>query len=433
MRQGLKEKYWRVGQSNYPNVEDLLLLSGQKIFNCSFCGGPKIKPEPEHPEKRTVFKPTRKVGCKASIKAQKKFSGEKIFVNFNNVHTGHELNTLKTWTQSRLSPATRAWLQNVVATGIDWKTFKRMTRDESDKLELLGSVSLDAGTQLEVPEILRVSYQDFYNFRRKEINQTRQLHPNCWQSLIEYINLIISAGGIATLEDVPEDRLDGIKVFCFAFCSSWQIEVLQKYSSILFLDSTHNVCYSLEDRNRKAFLYTILVKHDAAGCGIPVAFMITDSETQRPLARWLTWLKKKSLIPIDPKIMIDCSATEMAAISSVFENPQIRLCHWHMLRAMRSQANKKIRMNTLTQVTMKAKIKIEHDKQIRNSAIQDFLGLMRTKTVLEFGDVWKDYYKKFLDLGQKEWLSYLDTTWLKHPEKWWYSNRGVSTINIRIT
>ena len=90
-------------------------------------------------------------------------------------------------------------------------------------------------------------------------------------------------------------------------------------------------------------------------------------------------------------------------------------------------------MNTLTQVTMKAKIKIEHDKQIRNSAIQDFLGLMRTKTVLEFGDVWKDYYKKFLDLGQKEWLSYLDTTWLKHPEKWWYSNRGVSTINIRIT
>ncbi|KAI0993130.1 hypothetical protein K3495_g15054 [Podosphaera aphanis] len=103
-----------------------------KILSCAFSGTPRIKPEPEEKEKRSSSKSTRKVGCKASIKAQKKFSGDKIFVKFNNIHTGHDLNTLDTWTQSRLSPATRAWLQNVVGTGMDWKTFKRMTRDDCE-------------------------------------------------------------------------------------------------------------------------------------------------------------------------------------------------------------------------------------------------------------------------------------------------------------
>ncbi|KAI0999267.1 hypothetical protein K3495_g8929 [Podosphaera aphanis] len=147
---------------------------------------------------------------------------------------------------------------------MDWKTFKRMTRDDREKLELLGSEKLESDTRVEVPEILRINYQDFYNYRRKQMTNTRQLHPNCWQNLLEYTRLVTEAGGIAILDDVPEDKVDEYNVFYFAFCSSWQIEVILKYNSILFLDSTHNVCYSLEDRGRKAFLYSILVKHDAA-------------------------------------------------------------------------------------------------------------------------------------------------------------------------
>ena len=190
-----------------------------------------------------------------------------------------------------LSPTTRACLQNVVSIGMDWKTFKRMTRDDCEKLELLGSEKPESGTKVELPEILRINYQDFYNYRRKQLTNTRQLHPNCWQSLLEYTRLVTEAGGIAVLDDVPENKVDKYNFFYFAFCSSWQIEVILKYNSILFLDPTYNLCYSLEDRGRKAFLYSILVKHDAAGCGIPVAFMINYSETQRPVVRWLNWLK----------------------------------------------------------------------------------------------------------------------------------------------
>ncbi|KAI1007824.1 hypothetical protein K3495_g395 [Podosphaera aphanis] len=304
----------------------------------------------------------------------------------------------------------------MVGIGMDWKTFKRMTRDDCEELKLLGSEKLESGTRVEVPEILRINYQNFYNYRRKQMTNTRQLHPNCWQSLLEYTRLVTEAGVIVILDDVPEDKVDEYNVFCFAFCSSWQIEVILKYNSILFLDSTHNVCYSLEGRGRKAFFYSISVKHDAAGRGIPVAFMITDSETQRPIARWLNWLKEKVLFQKDPKFMIDCSATEMSAIRSVFENPQIRLCQWHMLRAMRTQANKKLHICSSAQGDSRKNMRKEVHQQLRISAVQDFLKLMRTNSVPEFGEVWKNYYRKYLDLNQLDWLEYLDSTWLKHPE-----------------
>lgn len=48
---------------------------------------------------------------------------------------------------------------------------------------------------------------------------------------------------------------------------------------------THNTYHALNYSNRKTFQYTIIIiKHDQAGFGVPVAFMVTSSETQEPLA-----------------------------------------------------------------------------------------------------------------------------------------------------
>lgn len=124
------------------------------------------------------------------------------------------------------------------------------------------------------------------------------------------------------------------------------MEVFLEYKSITFLDSTHSTCFFLEDGNRKAFLYTILIKHDAAGCGVPVAIMTTKSETQRPLASWFSWVRQKLHLPTSITFMIDCSATEMADIESAFGDAQIRVCNWHMLRAMRFQVKKKVSLPT---------------------------------------------------------------------------------------
>ena len=239
-----------------------------------------------------------------------------------------------------------------------------------------------------------------------------------------YSRMIQKEGGISLLDTISEDEFDGNKAFVFAFCSSWQVGVFQKYNSIVFLDSTHNTCVSLDDRNRKAFLYTIVVKHDFAGCGIPVAFMVTNTETQNPIARWLTWLKECLQLPCNFNFMIDCSATEMAAISSVFGEPQIKLCHWHMLRAMRSQAGSKIIAPLTAGQNANSRTVKELNVQLRKSAIQDFVNLVHTKSKKEFDDTLSRYYKKYQE--HKKWLNYIDTTWMKHTDKWWSGKRIVS-------
>lgn len=64
----------------------------------------------------------------------------------------------------------------------------------------------------------------------------------------------------------------------------WQIPILNQYSSVLRLHMTHNTCFILNDSNQKAFLYTIVVMHDQATFGVPIAFMVTSPEIQEPLA-----------------------------------------------------------------------------------------------------------------------------------------------------
>ena len=135
----------------------------------------------------------------------------------------------------------------------------------------------------------------------------------------------------------PKSRKD----FLFAFCTKWQFSNLRRYCSLLCLDSTHGTCCALET-SRKKFLNSIVIKYDDAGCGIPVAFMITSLETKVPLERWLRWLKEEVKFERNPVFMIDCSRTEVAAIRAVFEDPQIRFCHWHFFRALSCQAKSKI-------------------------------------------------------------------------------------------
>lgn len=177
------------------------------------------------------------------------------------------------------------------------------------------------------------------------------------------INLIRSTGGKSTFE---EWEVGNQNEFLFSFCTAWQLSVLSKYPSLLCLDSTHNTCYALDDRSRKAFLYTIVVRHSTAGCGVPIAFMITSSETRLPLERWLKWLKLNTHLTESPTFMIDCSVTEVAGINAAFESPKIRFCHWHFFRALNSQSKK---------IT---------DPVARKSAVSEFSDLVRTRSVNDF-------------------------------------------------
>lgn len=233
------------------------------------------------------------------------------------------------------------------------------------------------------------------------------------------------ADGIANLEELNTEQKGSKIDFYFAFCSRWQKEVLQKYSSILCLDSTYNTCYALDDNSRKAYLYTIVVKHDRAGKGVPVAFMLTSSEAQGPLTSWLLWLKHSLPLEKSPIFMIDCSKTEMAAINTVFQNPEIRLCFWHMLRAIRMQASSKIHSCQCEGRKRKQpEEEVEQTSELRKSAVSDMVSLIKTQTAQEFAEEWKHYKLKYE--AHQDWIAYLTKQWMDKFETWWHGNRKVS-------
>ena len=122
--------------------------------------------------------------------------------------------------------------------------------------------------------------------------------------------------------------------------------------------------------------------------------------------------------------MIDCSRTEIAGISAVFTSPEIRLCHWHMLRAMRNKVSKKIKIDNNSAEPLTKDEAKEENRRVRNSAIDDFKALMYTKSQDDFSRVWADYqitYRSFQD-----WIRYVSSQWIPDAANWWAGNRIVS-------
>ena len=337
-------------------------------------------------------------------------------MRYHGKHINHEPNSLDSWHRRRLSPVVRNWLMDVVARSDNWETFRNLSRPDAETLEILESGGLTSAEPVSVSEVVRVRRSDFHNFRRRYIKIIAQYDDDCWKSLQKYGEQIEMDGGIALLRDLSLGHRSGknhSKDFLFAFCTCWQLSLLRRYSSILCLDSTHNTCCSLES-NHAAFLHSIVIKHDGAGCGIPVAFMITSKETMLPLEEWLRWLNNAVPFERTPIFMIDCSKTEVAAIKSVFPESSIRFCHWHLFRALSSQARNKI-----------------SNEADRKSALGGFRTLLRTRTLGEFYDLWGNYensYQKY-----PEWIRYVKLQWIKDTEKWWSGYRMVRSKLIDLS
>lgn len=89
-------------------------------------------------------------------------------------------------------------------------------------------------------------------------------------------------------------------------------------------------------------MFTIVVKNPITLKGIPVCFCITDKEVSNILVEWFLWLKENFNLNVK-RIMIDCSQTEISAISEAFPNVNISLCHWHIKRAWEKNIKKDVR------------------------------------------------------------------------------------------
>lgn len=166
--------------------------------------------------------------------------------------------------------------------------------------------------------------------------------------------------------------------FILALCTSWQVDLRHRYHSLLCLDSTHNICCALES-SCTDFLHSILIKHDEPGCGVSLTLIVTGTEIMVPLEEWLRWLKDNVPCEWNLIVIIYCSETEVAALNAVYVESKICFCHWHIFRALRSQAN--------------YEMGVADDRRL---APGDLKSLSWAKKISEFNFIWDSYKTKYV-------------------------------------
>ncbi|KAG0195507.1 hypothetical protein BGX28_001241, partial [Mortierella sp. GBA30] len=115
-------------------------------------------------------------------------------------------------------------------------------------------------------------------------------------------------------------------------------KVMGENNKIVCMDSTHKTVKSLkpDPKNEKtfasAYLFTLLVKDVRTQIGVPIGFMVCNSESTDILRTWLTWVKEEcGLLP--SKFMVDCSVVETEALKQVFRSLEIYYCKFHVGQA----------------------------------------------------------------------------------------------------
>ncbi|CAD6950424.1 unnamed protein product, partial [Tilletia laevis] len=201
-------------------------------------------------------------------------------------------------------------------------------------------------------------------------------------------------------------------------------------SEIWCLDSTHNTGYGMT-RDEKVFLTTIIVRSQDTGSGFPAAFLLTPSETQLPLAYFLSWVTK--LVPAPKDVMVDCSVTEQAAIKITFSSsaqpPRILLCQWHVVRAWEDNIKNKIKFPQLDDEG------VARSRQVQERCrkiLRDLVYAAQPETFLaqfaEFQREWTMFFPDFMLYFRREWVT-------KRPPSMWslayrqHAHYGIDTNN----
>ena len=70
--------------------------------------------------------------------------------------------------------------------------------------------------------------------------------------------------------------------------------------------------------------------------GVPIAWMVTSNETTENIAFFVNWVRDANPEVRPAVIMTDCDQAQIKALEMVYPQSRIFLCHWHVLRAIRS-------------------------------------------------------------------------------------------------
>ena len=148
---------------------------------------------------------------------------------------------------------------------------------------------------------------------------------------------------------LPRIRVDGelrfvVKPFCLILMAPLQAHWMWKYghNAGVQMDSTFGT------NKAKYSLFTIVVRHDSAGMGLPGAWIITSDERTETIAYCLRAVREslRTFRPINitgdwtpNAFLVDCALSELAAVKQVFGLAvQVFWCHWHVLQAMKRRS-----------------------------------------------------------------------------------------------
>jgi hypothetical protein len=150
---------------------------------------------------------------------------------------------------------------------------------------------------------------------------------------------------------------------------------------------------------QSCYLYTLVARCRVTGKGKPLAWMITNNESQYPIRYWLQWLRDAHGYQ-PSKVMIDNSDAEIAAINMaynltsdsgnneepVFNNTvKIFICHWHLLKAWKKAILVKVSPVIRQSRTMAEK------KEMRDEALQLLSNLLNAEDEITFELHWETF------------------------------------------
>lgn len=171
------------------------------------------------------------------------------------------------------------------------------------------------------------------------------------------------------------------------------------------IDATHHM-----GPHTNALLYTIIVRHELADRGIPVAYLFTNDRSADPVTKWL-----ESIAAMDatPKIItIDCDLGEVKAIRAVWgDRCRIQYCTWHVQRAWMNQlVDKAVEWRTAQNKMARKYLEMQ---QIR----EQIKALMWERSKDDFFKKWDEFKEKW-SRRQSAFVSYFENQWMaedKYP------------------
>ncbi|GAA5985307.1 hypothetical protein JCM11641_005388 [Rhodosporidiobolus odoratus] len=240
-------------------------------------------------------KPTLTCGCKANYWINK--LGDQFWYRctYRWNHTGHSPSTVLQFQRQRPSRVLKAYVERAVDSGVSWKAFKLRHVPAAD---VIAQAEQHRAGVPQLPEFAHITHDVFSNAKR------------------------------AVQE--PEVRLD------------LDVVKTREQGRIFFhMDATHDPCYGIAGPDEKCFLTSLSIKDLVTGKGLPSAWMLSNLETATPTSTFLRWVQQQVPEFSPAQFMIDCSATEVKAISDVFPDAMIFDCWWHFLRAIQGNIRSK--------------------------------------------------------------------------------------------